>query len=202
MEVKNKYAYVITQDICNKFIEVIFLWDIWFDCDALNSNPWLPVKLLIRYLPKKSWSTDNYYLGGIVYILYNLLLFLQWASTSCKNEGNQDICSTAHLQPTCSTLAVCWWYNRCPGLGGSWWQADSFYQGILWRGKTSCQTHSRWDKCDKFLPNELPTDLNTYTQRSLSSVFEQSLLSLNSLDKRKSDAFCQFSIQFWVSGWL
>ena len=24
MEVKNKYAYVITQDICNKFIEVIF----------------------------------------------------------------------------------------------------------------------------------------------------------------------------------
>ena len=24
MEVKNKYAYVITQDICNKFIEVNF----------------------------------------------------------------------------------------------------------------------------------------------------------------------------------
>ena len=24
MEVKNKYAYVITQDICNKFIEVFF----------------------------------------------------------------------------------------------------------------------------------------------------------------------------------
>ena len=30
MEVKNKYAYVITQDICNKFTEVIFLWDVWF----------------------------------------------------------------------------------------------------------------------------------------------------------------------------
>ena len=30
MEVKNKYAYIITQDICNKFIEVIFLWDVWF----------------------------------------------------------------------------------------------------------------------------------------------------------------------------
>ena len=25
MEVKNKYAYVITQDICNKFIEVFFV---------------------------------------------------------------------------------------------------------------------------------------------------------------------------------
>ena len=24
MEVKNKYAYVITQDICSKFIEVLF----------------------------------------------------------------------------------------------------------------------------------------------------------------------------------
>ena len=92
--------------------------------------------------------TDNYYLGGIVYILYDLLLFLQWASTSCKNEGNQGICSTAHLQPTCSALAVCWWYNRCPGLGGSWWQANSFHQGIIWRGKTSCQTHSRWDEYD------------------------------------------------------
>ena len=30
MEVKNKYAYVIVQDICNKFIEVFFLWDVWF----------------------------------------------------------------------------------------------------------------------------------------------------------------------------
>ena len=29
-EVKNKYAYVITQDICNKFIEVKILWDVWF----------------------------------------------------------------------------------------------------------------------------------------------------------------------------
>ena len=30
MEVNNKYAYVITQDICNKIIEVIFLWEVWF----------------------------------------------------------------------------------------------------------------------------------------------------------------------------
>ena len=30
------YAYVITQDICNKFIEVIFLWDVWFGRDATN----------------------------------------------------------------------------------------------------------------------------------------------------------------------
>ena len=30
MEVKDKYAYVIMQDICNKFIEVNFLWDVWF----------------------------------------------------------------------------------------------------------------------------------------------------------------------------
>ena len=30
MEVKNNYAYVMTQDICNKFIEVFFLWDVWF----------------------------------------------------------------------------------------------------------------------------------------------------------------------------
>ena len=29
-EVKNKYAYVITQDIYNTFIEVFFLWDVWF----------------------------------------------------------------------------------------------------------------------------------------------------------------------------
>ena len=29
-EVKNNYAYVITQYICNKFIEVFFLWDVWF----------------------------------------------------------------------------------------------------------------------------------------------------------------------------
>ena len=28
-EVKNNYAYVITQDICNKFIEVNFM-DVWF----------------------------------------------------------------------------------------------------------------------------------------------------------------------------
>ena len=31
MEVKNKYAYVFTQDICSKFIEVFFcVCDVWF----------------------------------------------------------------------------------------------------------------------------------------------------------------------------
>ena len=30
METKNKYEYVITQDICNILKEVVFLWDIWF----------------------------------------------------------------------------------------------------------------------------------------------------------------------------
>ena len=30
MEVKNKYAYVITQDICSKSIEVFFLWNVCF----------------------------------------------------------------------------------------------------------------------------------------------------------------------------
>ena len=29
-EVKNNYAYVITQDICNKFIEVKIGVDVWF----------------------------------------------------------------------------------------------------------------------------------------------------------------------------
>ena len=32
-EVKNNYAYVITQDICNKFIEIKFM-DVWFCRDA------------------------------------------------------------------------------------------------------------------------------------------------------------------------
>ena len=30
MEVKNKYAYVIMQDIWNTFLEVNFLGDVWF----------------------------------------------------------------------------------------------------------------------------------------------------------------------------
>ena len=29
-EAKINYAYVTTQGICNTFIEVIFLWDVWF----------------------------------------------------------------------------------------------------------------------------------------------------------------------------
>ena len=59
MEVKNKYAYVITQDICNKFIEVIFLWDVWFGGQIVCYNIEHPllinkmktVLLLSRYLP-------------------------------------------------------------------------------------------------------------------------------------------------------
>ena len=30
VEVKTKYAYVFTKDICNKFIEAIFLCNVWF----------------------------------------------------------------------------------------------------------------------------------------------------------------------------
>ena len=37
-EVKNNYAYVITQDICNKFIEVIFVWDVWFHGQIVYFN--------------------------------------------------------------------------------------------------------------------------------------------------------------------
>ena len=37
-EVKNNYAYVITQGICNKFIEVNFVWDVWFDGQIVCSK--------------------------------------------------------------------------------------------------------------------------------------------------------------------
>ena len=37
-EVKNHYAYIITQDICNKFIEVKFVWDVWFDGQIVCFN--------------------------------------------------------------------------------------------------------------------------------------------------------------------
>ena len=47
MEVKNKYAYVITQDICNKFIEVFFCGMYGFS--AKSSIPRLNILgLLIR----------------------------------------------------------------------------------------------------------------------------------------------------------
>jgi hypothetical protein len=49
MEVKNKYAYVITQDICNKFIEVFFLWDVWSHRQIVCSKIRLPCLLLIRF---------------------------------------------------------------------------------------------------------------------------------------------------------
>ena len=48
MEVKDKYAYVIMQDICNKFIEVNFLWDVWFLGQIVNSkieHPWIINKI-------------------------------------------------------------------------------------------------------------------------------------------------------------
>ena len=53
MEVKNKYAYVITQDICNKFIEVIFLWDVWFGGQIVCYNiehPSIINKIAISFL--------------------------------------------------------------------------------------------------------------------------------------------------------
>ena len=51
MEVKNKYAYVIMQDICNKFIEVIFLWDVWFGGQIVCSDiehPWIINKIYMK----------------------------------------------------------------------------------------------------------------------------------------------------------
>ena len=48
MEVKNNYAYVITQDICNKFIELNFLWDVWFHSQIVCCKIRLPCLLLIR----------------------------------------------------------------------------------------------------------------------------------------------------------
>ena len=45
MEVKNKYAYVTTQDICNKFIEIYFLWDVWFYGQIVCYNIRLPCLL-------------------------------------------------------------------------------------------------------------------------------------------------------------
>ena len=37
MEVKDKYAYVIMQDICNKFFEVNFC-DVWFHHQIVYTN--------------------------------------------------------------------------------------------------------------------------------------------------------------------
>ena len=43
-EVQNNYAYNIPHDICNKFIEVKFLWDVWF-LGQINyrtiEHPWI-----------------------------------------------------------------------------------------------------------------------------------------------------------------
>ena len=38
MEVKNNHANVTTQRILNKFIEITFLWDVWFGRDAVYSK--------------------------------------------------------------------------------------------------------------------------------------------------------------------
>ena len=37
-EVKNDHTHVITQDIYNKFIEVNYVWDVWFYSQILCSN--------------------------------------------------------------------------------------------------------------------------------------------------------------------
>ena len=50
MEVKNKHAYVITQEICNIFIEVIFWGDVWFHGQIICCNVRLPCRLLVRHL--------------------------------------------------------------------------------------------------------------------------------------------------------
>ena len=38
LEAKIEYAYVTTQGICNNFIEVNFLWDLWFGGQILYYN--------------------------------------------------------------------------------------------------------------------------------------------------------------------
>ena len=61
-EVKNNYAYVITQDICNKFIEVIFLWDVWFHSQIVCctiEHPWI-INEMENVVP--SDRTENIYI--------------------------------------------------------------------------------------------------------------------------------------------
>ena len=50
-EVKNDYAHVITQNICNKFVEIKFLYDVQFGCDAVYDNT--------KTTPDNSKSIDN-----------------------------------------------------------------------------------------------------------------------------------------------
>ena len=47
-EAKINYAYVTMQGICNTFIEVFFLWDVWFGGQLVYRNIRLPCLLLIR----------------------------------------------------------------------------------------------------------------------------------------------------------
>ena len=42
LELKNNYAYVIMQDICNNFIQVNFVWDVWFQSQIVYSKIRLP----------------------------------------------------------------------------------------------------------------------------------------------------------------
>ena len=66
MEVKNKYAYVITQDICNKFIEVKKLWDVWFLGQIVYSkieHPWIINKMKVLSFFQMNW----YFFCQIVY---------------------------------------------------------------------------------------------------------------------------------------
>ena len=66
MEVKDKYAYVIMQDICNKFIEVNFLWDVWFLGQIVNSkieHPWI-INKIDPYFCKQNLHWEFQWLGG------------------------------------------------------------------------------------------------------------------------------------------
>ena len=60
-EVKNNYAYVIAQDICNKSLNQTFEWDIRFHSQIVYSNIRLPCLLLIRsgLSSMLFWSTSN-----------------------------------------------------------------------------------------------------------------------------------------------
>ena len=44
----------------------------------------------------------------------------------------------------CATYSFCCGHHWSIGMDCIWWQAESFYQRILWWWKTSCQAYTRW----------------------------------------------------------
>ena len=102
MEVKNKYAYVITQDICNKFIEVFFLWDVWFHGQIVCCKIWLPCLLLIKFVtseqPEYVWFIffKEIFVLNFLTILWNTFIYfsshpLKSVSHLLGLQGTQNI---------------------------------------------------------------------------------------------------------------